>query len=419
MKVCGMEVDFCNLRGEHYEDHSRIPTVAFGGPKDDAYRRDFTCNALFYNLRTQTVEDWTGRGFRDLREGTLVTPLEPVKTFRDDPLRVLRAVRFAVRYNFRLDKALEDACQLDEIHKALHRKVSRERIGKELEGMLSGKHAKPVVAIGLIGRLKLAGPVFMFPRVGNDNVISIGGSVLGEEYLGDHDCNEARHVREAGWGESQHLLHCLPPIVTKFNRISNKGPSNYDVRLLPLGVFLSPFRHLYYELERKKDKRFSVIEYIFREGIKFKNLDTANMSLMLQNLDEFIKVLEDMKDPTKRYVDRVEAGLLLRNLKSTWVSCMLVAICFLVRRDGIDSWYAVMEKTYKGIIDQGLDESWKIRPLIDGKELIAALQLPRGPEIAVYLDHQVRWVLGNPEGTKEACMAYLMSLRKQSNGDTL
>eukprot|EP00952_Eustigmatos_sp_NYUAD-ZCMA_P010956 44673-Eustigmatos_ZCMA.PRE.1 len=89
-------VDFTNLGTETYQRDSRIPVTSFGTAEEDAYRRDFTINALFYNLNTREVEDLTGRGLTDLLgEGLIRTPLPARTTFLDDPLRLLRAVRFA------------------------------------------------------------------------------------------------------------------------------------------------------------------------------------------------------------------------------------------------------------------------------------------------------------------------------------
>lgn len=59
-------------------------------------------NALFYNIHTQQVEDFTQRGLDDMRNGLIRTPLEPVQTFADDPLRVLRLIRFSSRLGFEI-----------------------------------------------------------------------------------------------------------------------------------------------------------------------------------------------------------------------------------------------------------------------------------------------------------------------------
>ncbi|KAF5184715.1 Cca trna nucleotidyltransferase protein [Thalictrum thalictroides] len=96
MRLYDIWIDFVNLRSEDYSENSRIPTMKFGTAKDDAYRRDLTINSLFYNINTNSVEDFTRRGLADLMSGKIVTPLAPKETFLDDPLRVLRAIRFGM-----------------------------------------------------------------------------------------------------------------------------------------------------------------------------------------------------------------------------------------------------------------------------------------------------------------------------------
>jgi tRNA nucleotidyltransferase/poly(A) polymerase len=68
-----------------------------GTPSEDAFRRDLTINAMFYNLRTCAVEDLTGKGLEHLKSRLIATPLAARVTLLDDPLRLLRAVRFASR----------------------------------------------------------------------------------------------------------------------------------------------------------------------------------------------------------------------------------------------------------------------------------------------------------------------------------
>lgn len=141
-KLLGLDVDLVNLRKEVYDDKTRTPRMEFAdGPEEDAFRRDATVNALFYNLQTQQVEDFTGRGLEDMEEKILRTPLEPFQTFQDDPLRVLRLVRFASRLGYSIDDAAKQAMQDQAIKKALREKISRERVGVEVEKMLKGESA--------------------------------------------------------------------------------------------------------------------------------------------------------------------------------------------------------------------------------------------------------------------------------------
>lgn len=138
-KVLGLDIDLVNLRKETYSENNRNPAMEFGEPKEDAERRDATVNALFYNLSTEQVEDFTGRGLNDLRSKLLKTPLEPFQTFKDDPLRVLRAIRFASRLGFTIDNADKRTMRKKGIKDVLKTTISRERVGIEVTKMLKGK----------------------------------------------------------------------------------------------------------------------------------------------------------------------------------------------------------------------------------------------------------------------------------------
>ena len=106
--------------------------MTHGTPLDDAMRRDLTLNALFYNINEQKVEDFTGKGIDDLRNKIARTPLEPLQTFLDDPLRILRSIRFAVKYNLQMVKEIKEAAANPEVRAALVQKVTNERRAKEL-----------------------------------------------------------------------------------------------------------------------------------------------------------------------------------------------------------------------------------------------------------------------------------------------
>lgn len=139
-KILGLDVDLVNLRKETYAADSRNPQMKFGTPEEDALRRDATVNALFYNLDKSEVEDFTGRGLEDMKRKVIKTPLDPYQTFTDDPLRVLRAIRFASRLGWHIDQGDERAMSHVSIRDALHQKITRERVGIELTTMLKGNY---------------------------------------------------------------------------------------------------------------------------------------------------------------------------------------------------------------------------------------------------------------------------------------
>ena len=149
MRLFDVWIDFVNLTSKEYTQTTKISPMEFESAEQDAYRRDLTINSLFYNIQTCLVEDFTGRGLDDLRNGKIVTPLPPKEMFLEDPLRVLRAVRFSARFDFEMVKELKVAAADNDVKSAFcSKKISRERIGREIELMVSGN--QPVKAIECI-----------------------------------------------------------------------------------------------------------------------------------------------------------------------------------------------------------------------------------------------------------------------------
>lgn len=132
-----------------YEDHRHPKGVVFSGPFEDAQRRDFTINGLFFDPKTSTVIDFVG-GFEDLRAGVIRAIGNPHERFREDALRLLRAIRFKTRLDFELDPSTADAIQS---RARLISKVSPERIRDELTLMWQGP--KPQKALQLLSQLGL------------------------------------------------------------------------------------------------------------------------------------------------------------------------------------------------------------------------------------------------------------------------
>ena len=152
LRLNDAEVEFVGARKESYRADSRNPTVEDGTLEDDQNRRDFTVNALALSLREETFGDLVDPfdGVRDLQARILRTPLTPRATFSDDPLRMMRAVRFASQLNFRIEEAtyngIVESAERIEI-------VSMERITEELNKIMLSP--RPSVGLKLMERTGL------------------------------------------------------------------------------------------------------------------------------------------------------------------------------------------------------------------------------------------------------------------------
>ena len=97
-----MDIEAVMTRSEKYTTGSRKPDVAFSDLKSDVERRDATINSLLKKLSTGEILDLTGKGIEDIKNGVVRTPIDPDKTFEDDPLRILRIIRMSAKYDWKI-----------------------------------------------------------------------------------------------------------------------------------------------------------------------------------------------------------------------------------------------------------------------------------------------------------------------------
>ena len=152
LKYHGIEVEFVGARRESYHRDSRKPIVEDGSLQEDQLRRDFTINAMAFSLQKEdygSLADPFG-GIRDLAAGIIRTPLEPRQTYSDDPLRMLRAIRFAARLSTPEHPFTIVPESLEAMREMAGRLqiLSRERIVEELNKMLMTRH--PAMAFELM-----------------------------------------------------------------------------------------------------------------------------------------------------------------------------------------------------------------------------------------------------------------------------
>jgi poly(A) polymerase len=166
------EIEFVGARKESYRAESRNPDVEPGTIEDDQLRRDFTINAMAISLNSanfgRLIDPFEGR--KDLEKKLIRTPLDPLRTFSDDPLRMMRAIRFASQLDFTIDDSTLNAITADCPRIKI---VSQERITDELNKIILSP--KPSIGLDLLYRTGLLN--IIFPQMVD---------LVGAEYIDGH-----------------------------------------------------------------------------------------------------------------------------------------------------------------------------------------------------------------------------------------
>ncbi|ANZ77595.1 BA75_05088T0 [Komagataella pastoris] len=380
-KLYGIDIDFVNLRNEKYTEESRIPTIDYGTPQEDALRRDATLNALFYNLTTDQIEDFTEKGLIDLKQGILRTPLEPSKTFIDDPLRCLRLIRFASVFGFSVSEDALQAMKQPKIKEALNAKISRERIGVEIDKILVSKD--PIRGLKILRETNLLDAIFNFGEL-QEAVYELNPNSVRERL------NQA-FTRSLP--ESVTKISSSPELVQQFPEDLKSICSQLDPRVLYLNLLLYPFAQLRLKFSTKptKNTRYAT-EMIVRDGLKYSSKDSDTVSLIVDNYQEFQHLVQSDVGT----LPRSALGMAIRKYNGQWelnlIICLLISIFESADIHAIERYHS----TYQHINNLGLAQAHSLRPLVDGKTLCKELGKKPGPWMKPLMDKMLVWQLDHP-----------------------
>lgn len=145
----GIELESVHTRKESYPDReSRNPVTSYGTHEEDCMRRDLTVNALYQNVSTGEIVDITGKGLEDIHDHIIRTPADPYRTYDEDPLRILRCVRFAARFGWEIEKETLAAMKTMVPRMSI---LTPARISEEFLKMLQDD--RPAMAVELLCRI--------------------------------------------------------------------------------------------------------------------------------------------------------------------------------------------------------------------------------------------------------------------------
>ena len=378
------EVEFVGARKESYSHDSRKPIVENGTLEDDQNRRDFTINAMAICLNKARFGELVDpfNGLADLEDGIIATPLEPGITFSDDPLRMMRCIRFATQLNFEIEQETFEALQrmADRI-----KIVSGERIKDELNKIIMAPH--PSIGFEYLQRSGLL--QIILPELSALDIV--------EEKNGRKHKNNFYHTLEVLenvclhsdnlWLRWAAILHDVGK--TKSKRWDgNIGWTFHNHNLIGAKMVPQIFRRLMLPMDMKMKYVQKLVEMHMRPIVIADDIVTDSaVRRLLNDAGEDIGDLMVLCEADITSKNEVRKKMFLENFR-------------MVREKLTD----LKEKDYKRLL----------QPVIDGNEIMEMFNLRPSREVGTLKQYLKDAVLDNKvENEREPLMALLMDKAKQ------
>ena len=385
-----IDVDFAMARKEVYNNDSRIPDIKPATAQEDAERRDLTINSCFFNINTGQIEDFTGKGIKDIITNTIRTPLDPLITFRDDPLRIFRCLRFSAKYNWNIDHDTYNAMLDPNLKNDIKRKISKERIKDEIVKMLKGPN--PLVAINL---LKQTG---LFEDIITE---AIKGSKF-ESKLMNLDMNQ---------NNPNHDLTLWDHTVEVIKNVINQYPNSDDEKrvVMILSALMHDLGKLYSDVQTTKDNRTqyighenesSLLSQLILKYLKFENTLIEEVAKITESHMVPHSLLNSNQTTLRRFIRNMSEKSL------NWLDVLNHAISDayskgkIVDQATINDYNQLKQKLEEAYQSMKVEKK-KVIPVLNGFEIMKLLNVKPGPIISTVNEYLKELQDENPNVTKE------------------
>ena len=370
---------------------SRIPVIEMTSAQADAERRDFTVNALFYNLHTRAVEDYV-RGIDDLLTHKLLrTPMNSFKTLEDDPLRVLRAARFAGQLHFAVHDDIVAAATRPKSRCDIVNKLSSERVGNEIDKIILQEPATAYVSLRLICDWHLRSAIFRVVEPFVADIATIGSLILlPVEHLKDPlDDSKVGYSLD---DNEQVSRQCLAGLEAALNFLRTATITSDQVSFCLLSSFMTPYYG--YRVNARKQMESPLVYRILVESLVFSRAIAEAVSSLIDSAAHIVRLIQRRHDQPHRIITDemtlAAAAILDRiNVNIPLLTCAVDAHLrvFYYGNEIVTSdahWFVDWM-----LLDLASDRSvWKTK-LLNGNDLMAEMNIPPGEHVRVLNDKMV------------------------------
>jgi len=379
IKINQRWIDLVNLR---CEDKNKI-----GTPLSDAERRDLSINSLFYNINEGKVEDFTNKGIKDLENGIIETPIDAEITFKDDPLRILRMLRFAIKYKFRIGFNINNYIEKDKdnIIKNFYENISRERIEKELYKIFNMNNSSFAIAY-----------LYTF------NILDI--ILLTKDY--DKETNyENIFLKIAN-------IYILGEYLLTKNKLFEIEMNSENFNKIDYSLLLLT---LYFRDKKNNNDNSLMNQQILKFTYKTSTDYLKSNYLMCAYFDELYNLV------TNENYNRLLIGKALRKITyRNILPCIYASIAYEyieknklnTLMDNIDSncLQNIIEKNKRFlnyIKNEDMMHIDKMKPLFNGKEILEKLNMKAGKELGILIDFLIDEQIKEPKLSKDDAIELL------------